>query len=48
VDLTKAYCVCVGYRTFIIGEEVTEGTKPFANCMRKKPPEFGKKSETNP
>lgn len=50
VDLPKVDCVYVGYRehTFRICEEVAEGTKPFANCMTKKPPEFGKKREAKP
>jgi hypothetical protein len=50
IDPTKADCVRVGSleRTFILGEEVAKGRKPFSNCMRKKPSGFGKSSEANP
>jgi hypothetical protein len=36
VGPTGADCVCVGYlkRAFRVGEEVTEGGKSFADCMR--------------
>jgi hypothetical protein len=44
VDLPDADYICIGYlrRTLRIGEEVAKGGKPLADCIRAKPPGFGK------